>query len=131
MLMIVFPSSRWLELQVGRASSMKVVIPTFGRSRPSLTRAAISDQLGAVGHGDEVHRASICEVGLDRAYDGDQGSLALTRAAERFWTSPPIDVEDQIDLADVLQRVAVEVDTILRAEVERLLSIGGASVPMT
>src|SRR5204863_3277047 len=37
------------------------------------------------------------------------------------------DIENQIDSADVFQRVAVEVDELLRAEVERRLTVGGAS----
>src|SRR5205823_10432011 len=36
-------------------------------------------------------------------------------------------VEHQIDFADVFQLVAVEVDKLLRAEVERLLTVGGAA----
>src|SRR6516162_7936063 len=37
------------------------------------------------------------------------------------------DIEHQIDAADVFQRVVVEVDELLRAEVERLLTVGSAS----
>ena len=37
------------------------------------------------------------------------------------------DIEHQIDDADVFQRVVVEVDELLRAEVERLLTVGSAS----
>ena len=37
------------------------------------------------------------------------------------------DFEDQIDAADVFQRVVVEVVVLLRAEVERLLTVGRAS----
>src|SRR5207253_2310224 len=37
------------------------------------------------------------------------------------------DIEHQIDAADAFQRAAVEVDKLLRAEVERLLTVGGAS----
>src|SRR5262249_52614786 len=45
---------------------------------------------------------------------------------------PPLDVaaddiEHQIDAADIFQRVVVEVDELLRAEVERLLTVGSAS----
>src|SRR5205814_5022967 len=36
------------------------------------------------------------------------------------------DIEYQIDAADVFQGVVVEVDELLRAEVERLLAVGGA-----
>ena len=39
----------------------------------------------------------------------------------------PDEIEHQIDAADVLQGVALEVDEFLRAEVERLLTVGGAS----
>jgi hypothetical protein len=37
------------------------------------------------------------------------------------------DVEDQIDSADVLQGVVIEVDELLRAEVERGLPVGSSS----
>ena len=37
------------------------------------------------------------------------------------------DIEHQIDAADVFQRVVVEVNELLRAEVERLLTVGRPS----
>src|SRR5204862_606456 len=37
------------------------------------------------------------------------------------------DIEHEIDAADVFQRVVVEVDELLRAEVERLLTVASAS----
>src|SRR6202035_2935756 len=37
------------------------------------------------------------------------------------------DIENQIDSADVFEDVVVEVDELLRAEVERLLTVGSAS----
>ena len=37
------------------------------------------------------------------------------------------DIEHQIDAADVFQRVVVEVNELLRAEVEHLLTVGRAS----
>src|SRR5262249_57828768 len=43
------------------------------------------------------------------------------------WDAPADDIEHQIDAADVFQRVVVEVDELLRAEVERLLTVGHAS----
>jgi nitroreductase len=36
------------------------------------------------------------------------------------------DIENQIDSADVFQSVVIEVEELLRAEVERLLTVGGA-----
>ena len=36
-------------------------------------------------------------------------------------------IEHQIDFADVFQGVVLEVDELLRTEVERLLTVGGAS----
>jgi len=37
------------------------------------------------------------------------------------------DIESQVDAADVLQGVVLEVDELLRAEVERRLTVGSAS----
>src|SRR5215475_11234674 len=37
------------------------------------------------------------------------------------------DIENQMDSADVFERVVLKVDELLRAEVERLLTVGGAS----
>ena len=49
----------------------------------------------------------------------------------KIWGIPPDvaadDIEHQIDAADVFQRVVVKVNELLRAEVERLLTVGRAS----
>src|SRR6185312_2463520 len=37
------------------------------------------------------------------------------------------EIENQIDGADVFQGIVLEIDELLRAEVERLLTVGGAS----
>jgi hypothetical protein len=50
---------------------------------------------------------------------------AQIRRAGRFWMSPPM--TSKIDSADVFQRVVLEVDELLRAEVERRLTVGSAS----
>jgi hypothetical protein len=84
-------------------------------------------QLGTIGLDNEVDCQAVGGPPLGRPYDGHQRSAGPDQAC-----GPPLDVsaddiEDQIDAADVLQGVVVEVDELLRAEVERLLAVGGAS----
>src|SRR5205809_2179289 len=54
---------------------------------------------------------------------------ARIRRADRFPMSPPMRSNTRSTPPDVFQDVAVEVDEFLRAEVERLLAVGGASGP--
>ena len=41
--------------------------------------------------------------------------------------SPPMTSKTRVDFGDVFEGVVVEVDELLRAEVERLLTVGSAS----
>src|SRR5215831_16525160 len=70
-------------------------------------------QLGAIGHENKGDRHQ-CSSGPDHAC----GPLPDVAAD---------DIENQIDSADLFEDVVVEVDELLRAEVERLLTVGGAS----
>src|SRR5205807_9038972 len=84
-------------------------------------------QLSTIGLDNEVDRQAVGGPRLGRPDDGHQCSSGSNQAC-----GPPLDVaaddiEHQIDAADVFQRVVVEVDELLRAEVERLLTVGGAS----
>ena len=59
--------------------------------------------------------------------DGHQCSSGSNQACRLLADVAADDIEHQIDAADVFQRVVVEVDELLRAEVERLLTVGRAS----
>jgi hypothetical protein len=82
--------------------------------------------LGTIGLDDEVDCQAVGGPRLGRPYDGHQGSSRPDQAC-----GPPLDVsadyvEHQVDAADVFKGVVVEVDELLRAEVERFLAVGGA-----
>src|SRR5213078_1288231 len=56
-----------------------------------------------------------------------QGSSGSNHACGPLLDVSADDVEHQVDAADVFQRVVLKVDELLRAEVERLLTVGSAS----
>src|SRR5258708_12872153 len=64
---------------------------------------------------------------LGRPDDGHQCSSGSNQTCGPLLDVAADDIEHQIDAADVFQRVVVEVDELLRAEVERLLTVGSAS----
>src|SRR3954469_17681522 len=80
-------------------------------------------QLRTVGLHNEVNRNAINRTRLARSDDGDQRSSRSNQARGPLPDLAADDVEHQIDLADVLQRAAVQVDKLLRAEVDRLLTV--------
>src|SRR6185437_15228412 len=57
----------------------------------------------------------------------DQRSSGSNQARGPLADIAADEIEHQIDAADVFQRVGLEVDEFLRAEIERLLPVGGAS----
>src|SRR6516164_725914 len=84
-------------------------------------------QLGAIGHENKVDRQAVGGPRLGRPGDGHQRSSGSNEARGPLPDVAADDIEHQIDAADVFQRVVVEVDELLRAEVERLLTVGSAS----
>ena len=84
-------------------------------------------QLGTIGLDNEVDRQAVHRPRLGRAGDGHQCSSGPDHACGPLLDVSADDVEHQVDSADVFQRVVLEVDELLRAEVERLLTVGGAS----
>src|SRR5205823_1223903 len=58
---------------------------------------------------------------------GHQCSSGSNHACGPLLDVPTDDVEYQVDAADIFQRVVLKVDELLRAEVEGLLTVGGAS----
>src|SRR5690349_18070242 len=97
------------------------------RPQPSIAHA-LDDlaQLGAIGLDDEVDRQAVGGPRLDRADDGHQRSTGSYEACGSLSDVAADDIEDQVDTADVFQRVVAEVHELLRAEVERLLTVGRA-----
>src|SRR5439155_27132101 len=83
-------------------------------------------QLGTIGLDDEVDCQAAGGPRLGRPYDGHQGSSGPDQACGPLLDVSADYVEAQVDAADVLQGVVAEVDELLRAEVERLLAVGGA-----
>src|SRR6266516_4348836 len=84
-------------------------------------------QLGTIGLDNEVDRQAVGGPRLGRPDNGHQRSSGSNQACGPLLDVAADDIEHQIDAADVFQRVVVEVDELLRAEVERLLTVGSAS----
>src|SRR5262245_523266 len=84
-------------------------------------------QLSAIGFDNEIDGRTVGGPRLDRADDGHQRSPSTNQTRRALLDVAADDIENQIDAADVFQRVVVEVDELLRAEVERLLTVGSAS----
>src|SRR6185437_15861304 len=83
-------------------------------------------QLGTIGLDDEIDRQAVGGPRLGRPYDGHQGSSGPNQACGPLLDLSADDVEHQVDAADVFQGVVLKVDELHRAEVERLLAVGGA-----
>ena len=88
-------------------------------------------QLGTIGHENKVDRQAVGRPCLGRAGDGHQRSSGSDQTCGPLLDVAADDIEHKIDAADVFQRVVVEVDELLRAEVERLLTSAARPVPMT
>src|SRR5215831_18113409 len=82
-------------------------------------------QLGTIGLDNEVDRQAVGGPRLGRPDDGDQCSSGSNQAYGPLLDVAANDVEDQIDSADVFEGFVVEVHELLRAELERLLTVGG------
>src|SRR5207253_1640711 len=83
-------------------------------------------QLAAIGYDDEVDRQAARGPRVGRAGDGHQRSSGANQARRPLRDVATEDIENQIDLADVFQGVVIEVDELLRAEVESRLTGGSA-----
>src|SRR5215469_14591041 len=84
-------------------------------------------QLGAIGLDDEVDRQAVGGPRLGRPDDGHQCSSGSNQACGPLLDVAADDIKHQIDFADVFQGAVLEVDELLRAEVERLPTVGSAS----
>jgi hypothetical protein len=83
--------------------------------------------LGTIRLDNEVDRPAVFGTRLRRSDDGHQRSAGSNQARGPLADLTADDIEHQIDASNVFQRVAVEVDKLLRAEVERPLTVGRAS----
>src|SRR5262249_45308731 len=84
-------------------------------------------QFGAIGHQNKVDRQAVGGPRLGRPDDGHQCSSGSNQACGPLPDVAADDIEHQMDSADVFEDVVIEVDELLRAEVERLLTVGSAS----
>src|SRR6266850_4686019 len=83
-------------------------------------------QLGAIWYDDEVDSQAARGPRLGRAGDGHQRSSGANHARRPLRDIAAEDIENQIDFADVFQCVVVQVDELLRAEVESRLTADSA-----
>src|ERR1700746_1114411 len=86
-------------------------------------------QLGAIGLDNEIARQAVGGARPRRPSARHRRPSAPNQPAGPLLNVAADDIEHQVDAADVFQRVIAEVDELLRAEVEHLLTVGGASGP--
>ena len=84
-------------------------------------------QLGTIGLDNEVDRQALGGPRRGRPNNGHQCSSGSNQACGPFPDITTDDIEHQIDFAEDFQSVVVEIDELLRAEVEYRLTVGGAS----
>ena len=124
--MIVFPARRSVALKVATASSRVETLPMFVRSRPSRTRRTISPSWARSDSTTKSTARPSSGPRLGRPDDGHQRPSGSNQACGPLRDVAAEDIEHQIDPADVFQGVVLEVDELLRAEVERRLTVGRA-----
>src|ERR1700757_4865659 len=83
-------------------------------------------QWGTIGYDDEIDSQAVSGPRLGRAGDGHQRSSGANHARRPLRDFSTEDIENQIDPADIFQGVVIEVDELLRAEVESRLTGGSA-----
>src|SRR5690349_7483466 len=98
------------------------------RPQPSVPDA-LDDlaQLRTIGLDNEVDRQTVHGARFARPDDGHQRPPGSNETRGSLSDVAADEVEHEVDVTDVFERVVLEVDELLRAEVERLLSVGGAS----
>ncbi len=103
------------------------MVPMFVRSRPSPTRFTISPSWS---------RSASTTKSIARLFAGwpttgpttdTRVPPGLIKAEELFWMSPPMTSKTRSTSPTSCSCVVLEVDELLRAELERPLSVGGAS----
>src|SRR6266513_5510595 len=84
-------------------------------------------QLGAIGQDNKVDRQAVGGPRLGWSGDRHQCSSGSNQACGPHPDVAADDIENQIDSADFFKDVVLEVDELVCAEVERLLTVGSAS----
>src|SRR4051812_49375495 len=84
-------------------------------------------QLGTIGLDNEVDSQSVDGPRLGRPNNRHQYSSGSNLACGPLPDVAADDIEHQIDSTDVFQGVVLEIDKLLRTEVERFLAVGGRS----
>src|SRR5437773_10623766 len=84
-------------------------------------------QLATIGLDNEVDRQAVSGPRLRRPDDGHQCSSGPDQTRGPLPDVAADDIENQVDAAAVLQSVVLEVDELLRPEVERRLTVDDAS----
>src|ERR1700748_609676 len=84
-------------------------------------------QLGTIGLHNEVNCQAVGGPRLGRPDDGHQCSSGSNQARGPLLDLAANNVEHPIDLANVFEGAVVEGDELLRAKVERLLTVGSTS----
>src|SRR6516165_2261028 len=111
-------------LQAGQSALVHGAAGAVGSMVTQLAR-----EFGAyvIGTGRAADRQKALDFGAQEFVDLDNDALEDVGGVDLVFDVAADDIENQIDSADVFQRVVVEVDELLRAEVERLLTVGSAS----
>ena len=86
-------------------------------------------QSGGIWCDDEIDSQAVSGSRLRRASNGHQRSSGANHACRPLADIAAEDIEYQIDLADVFKDVVIEVNELLCAEVEGLLTRGGVPGP--
>src|SRR6185437_5638483 len=82
-------------------------------------------QLGAIGFDDEVDGSAAGGACFGRAGDGHQRSSGANHRRRSLRDVAADDIENQIDFADIFQRVIFKIDELLCAEIESRLTAAG------
>src|SRR5262249_13873738 len=83
-------------------------------------------QLGTIGYDDEIDSQAVSGPRLGRAGHGHQRSSGANHARRPLRDVATEDIENQIAPADIFRGVVIEVEELLRAEVESRLTGGRA-----
>src|SRR3954447_16742167 len=84
-------------------------------------------QLSTIGLDNKVDGKAVNGPRLRRADDRHERSSGSNQARRPLPELAADEIEHQINAADVFQNIVVEIDKLLRAELERFLTVGGAS----
>src|SRR4249920_1508126 len=108
--MIVLPLRRSVGLRAATASLRVATLPMFVRSRPSRTRCTTAPSWARSDSTTKsTARPSAGGAPIGPTTDTSVPPARI-RPADRFLDVAADDIENQIDAADVFQRVGVEVD---------------------